>query len=233
MNIDCIIIEDEPLAQNLLHDYIEKVDFITLQGTFNNPLEALPFLKNNSTDLVFLDIEMPKLNGMDFLEVLDEKPEIIFTTAYSSHAVKSYEKNALDYLLKPISFDRFVAAVNKFPSVKEVSDKLETNETEESIFIKSDKNLIRLQYKNILYISGLKDYVEFHTEEEKYIVYHTLKELQAKLPDMFSRVHNSYIVNLGKIKNIKDNHVFIADEQIPISGKYRAEIFDKIDKQTL
>ena len=118
MKINCIIIEDEPLAQKLLEDYISQVDFLEFLDIFNNPLEALPFLKKNKVDLIFLDIEMPKISGMDFLDVLDERPEIIFTTAYSNYAVKSYEKNALDYLLKPITFERFLTAVNKYPAIK-------------------------------------------------------------------------------------------------------------------
>jgi DNA-binding LytR/AlgR family response regulator len=233
MIINCIIIEDEPLAQNLLQDYIEKVDFLSLQKTFNNPIEAIPYLKGNDIDLIFLDIEMPKLSGMDLLDVLENNPKIIFTTAYSSYAVKSYEKNALDYLLKPITFERFLTAVNKFPTVNKEKFTLDDKTEDNSIFIKSEKNLIRLNYNEIIFIEGLKDYVVFHTGNTKHIVYHTLKKLEEKLPNNFMRAHNSYIINLSKVKKLKDNHIYIIETKIPISNKYRDNILKNINKKLL
>lgn len=233
MKINCIIIEDEPLAQKLLEDYINQVEFLELENIFNNPLEALPFLKKNTVELIFLDIEMPKINGMDFLDVLDEQPEIIFTTAYSNYAVKSYESNALDYLLKPITFERFLAAVNKHPMLNSEKFKVEKNQDETSIFIKSDKNLIRLNYSDIYFIEGMKDYVLFYTEIGKHIVYHSLKKLEEILPKQFMRVHNSNIVNLNKIKKIKDNHVYILDRSISIGNKYREEFLRLVNKQLI
>lgn len=233
MKINCIIIEDEPLAQKLLQDYISQVDFLNLLDTFNNPLEALPFMKKSEVHLVFLDIEMPKISGMDFLDVLEEKPEIIFTTAYSNYAVKSYEKNVLDYLLKPITFERFLTAVNKYPALSAEKFTIEESKNENYIFIKSDKNLIRLNYSDIYLIAGMKDYVVFYTGKEKHIVYHTLKKLEEILPEQFIRIHNSDIVNLEKINKIKDNHVYILDRSISIGNKYREKLLQNINKRII
>jgi len=233
MKINCIIVEDEPLAQKLLEDYINQVDFLDLLKTFNNPLEALPFLKKNKVDLIFLDIEMPKISGMDFLDVIEEKPEIIFTTAYSNYAVKSYEKNALDYLLKPITFERFLAAVNKLPDLNAEKFIIEESKNENSIFIKSDKKLIRLNFSDIYFIEGMKDYVVFYTEKEKHVVSHTLKKLEEILPQQFIRVHNSDIVNLEKINKIKDNHVYILNTSISIGNKYREDFLRLVSKRLI
>lgn len=233
MKINCIIIEDEPLAQKLLQDYISQVDFIELLDTFNNPLEALPFLKKYEVHLIFLDVEMPKISGMDFLDVLEERPEIIFTTAYSNYAVKSYEKNALDYLLKPITFERFLTAVNKYPALNTEKFIIEESQNEDYIFIKSEKNLIRLNYSDIYFVEGMKDYVVFYTEKEKHIVYHTLKKLGETLPKQFIRIHNSDIVNLEKVNKIKDNHVYILNKSIPIGNKYREKLLKNLNKRII
>ena len=176
---------------------------------------------------------MPKISGMDFLDVIEEKPEIIFTTAYSNYAVKSYEKNALDYLLKPITFERFLTAVNKYPALNAEKFTIEESKNENYIFIKSDKNLIRLNYSDIYLIEGMKDYVVFYTEKEKHVVYHTLKKLEETLPEQFIRIHNSDIVNLEKIKKIKDNHVYILDKNISIGNKYRENFLKLVIKNYL
>ncbi len=232
MKINCIIIEDEPLAQKLIEDYISQVEFLKLSGIFTNPVEAVPFLKKENVDLIFLDIEMPKINGMDFLDILEDRPEVIFTTAYSNYAVKSYEKNALDYLLKPINFERFFSAVNKHPLLNKENRTAEPADGK-SIFIKSDKNLIRLNYSDIYFIEAMKDYVIFQTEKEKYIVYHTLKKLEVILPKQFIRVHYSHIVNTEKIQKIKDNQLYVLNIPIAVGSKYKDGLMEIINRQII
>lgn len=235
MNISCIIIDDEPLAQKLLKEYIEFVDFLDLKNCFNTALEALPFLKKNEIELIFLDIEMPGINGMEFANLLKAKSKIIFTTAYSQYAVQSYEKNALDYLLKPISLERFLVAVNKYPFTNSKSTSLnkEFEVAADYIFVKSNGQYIRLPFDQIGYIEGLKDYVFFHTPDQRYIVHNSLKKLETLLPFSFHRVHYSYIVNLDLVSRLKDNHLHIFDAKIPVSRSYKTEIYQLIKSRTI
>ncbi|HAS42101.1 MAG TPA: DNA-binding response regulator [Microscillaceae bacterium] len=238
--IHCIIIEDEPFAQKLLQSYIDKIPYLELLATFTNPIEAYPLLHQQTVDLVFLDIEMPQLNGMQFLESLAHSPKIIFTTAYSQYAVESYEKNALDYLLKPITFERFMAAVNKFPQNLESSslppqpfESTSVPPPNQHIFVKVDRQLIKLLYQDILYVESLRDYVQFYTLTARHIVYHSLKKLEQLLPNPFQRVHHSYIVNLDHLEQIRDNHIVLPNKKIPISKKYRDSVLNEIQKRLI
>lgn len=237
MNIQCIVIEDEPFAQKLLESYITKLPYLELKGVFTNPLEAYPCLLDQTVDLIFLDIEMPELNGMQFLDSLTNRPEVIFTTAYSQYAVESYEKSALDYLLKPISFERFMVAVNKFtarqnnasPSAPVAAPAEKPNH----IFVKVDRQLIKLHYADIYCIEALRDYVLFYTPAAQHIVYHSLKKLESLLPGQFQRVHHSFIVNLRHLEQIKDNHLHIPNKQIPLSKKYRETVLTEVQKRLI
>ncbi|OJJ19114.1 hypothetical protein BKI52_20065 [marine bacterium AO1-C] len=238
--IRCIIIEDEPFAQKLLQSYIEKIPYLELLATFTNPIESYPLLHQQTIDLVFLDIEMPQLSGMQFLESLAHPPKIIFTTAYSQYAVESYEKNALDYLLKPITFERFMAAVNKFPPSTEApitmpqpSSIVAEPPKDEHIFVKVDRQLIKLFYQEILYIESLRDYVQFYTLDQRHIVHHTLKKLAQLLPEQFHRVHHSYMVNLDHLEQIRDNHIILPNKEIPISKKYRDLVLQEVQKRLI
>jgi len=238
--IRCIIIEDEPFAQKLLQSYLEKIPYLELLATFTNPIEAYPLLHQQTVDLVFLDIEMPQLSGMQFLESLTHPPKIIFTTAYSQYAVESYEKNALDYLLKPITFERFMTAINKFPKKTKDSDRTYLPLVSaakplknEHIFVKVDRQLIKLFYQDILYIESLRDYVQFYTLINRHIVYHSLKKLEQLLPNQFQRVHHSYIVNLDHLEQIQDNHIVLPNKKIPISKKYRDSVLNEIQKRLI
>ncbi len=230
-NIRCAIIDDEPFAIELLEDYIERVPHLELIASYDNPLLGLQALQTDPVDLLFLDIEMPDLKGMELITSLPSKQtQVIFTTAFSEYAVQSYDKNALDYLLKPIAFERFLLAVNKF----ETKDpKIQFVEKEESIYIKTNGGFKKLSYQEIGFIKAIKDYVMFYTQDHHFIVYHSLKKLEQALPKSFQRIHHSYIINLTNLSEIKYHHCHIWGEKIPISKKYRGEVYEEVGKRLL
>lgn len=230
-NIRCAIIDDEPFAIELLEDYIQRVPNLELIASFDDPVLGLQQLQTDPVDLLFLDIEMPELTGMELIATLPStQTAVIFTTAYSEYAVQSYDKNALDYLLKPIAFDRFLLAVNKF----ETRDpKVQVVEKEESIYIKTNGGFRRLSYEEIGFIKAIKDYVMIYTQDHHFIVYHSLKKLEQALPKYFKRVHHSYIINLTNLSEIKYHHCHIWGEKIPISKKYRAEVYEEVGRRLL
>lgn len=227
--INCVIIDDEPLALELMEDYIQRVQYLNLLGKFDNPLQAIPFINQNPIDLLFLDIEMPEINGLNVVDVLNNRPAIIFTTAYSSYGAASYDKNALDYLLKPINFERFLIAVNKFQQPAEEAVQTQSN----TIFIKSNGAYVQLKYTEIGYIESLKDYVMFYTQTERFVVHHSLKKLEKILPSPFQRVHYSFMANLENVSRIKDHHLTIFDKKVPISRKYREEVYQLIEEKMI
>jgi two-component system, LytTR family, response regulator len=231
MKIRCLIVDDEPYAVNLLAEYISQVSSLVLVKKCYNALEALEFLKDNKADLIFLDINMPQLSGMQLTSLLPGGQLFIFTTAYSEFAVESYEKNAVDYLLKPITFDRFLKAVNKaIPMIQApAADPAFSNK----LFLKTGRTIIQLNYHDVWFVEGLKDYVLFHTAQGKHIVYKRMKELEESLPSQFSRVHNSYIINQDHLQKIEDNHICIEGNRIPVSEKYRESFFKKVNHKLL
>lgn len=233
MSIRCLIVDDEPLAVNLLEQYVSQVPFLTLSGKCYNAMEALSFLHAHEVDIVFLDINMPKLSGLEIAGSLSAQL-VIFTTAYSQHAVESYEKDAVDYLLKPITFDRFVRAVNKACNLlrKSPSD-APTQQAEPVFYIKSGKSIVKINLDEVLFIEGLKDYVCFQCESAKHVVYKRMKELEDILPANFSRVHNSFIVNRDHIQRIEQNQVFIKEHEIPVSEKYKETFLQKVNFRML
>ena len=200
--IRTIIVDDEPLAIEILEAYIMKMPNMNLIAKCSNALEANEVLRTEDIDLMFLDIEMPMMLGTDFLKSLKDPPQIIFTTAYPEFAVQGFELNALDYLLKPISLDRFIKAVNKVVVRYEPSmSSKEYSKSLDYIFVKADKKLVKINFSEIIYIEGLKDYVLIHTDQSRIITLQTMKSLEEKLPvELFIRAHRSYIVNLNRIK---------------------------------
>ncbi len=225
----CLIIDDEPFAVNLLEEYVQQTPFLQLAGKCYNAIEALNFLRGAPVDLLFLDINMPQLSGMQLANLLNQNYQIIFTTAYSEYAVESYELNAVDYLLKPITFERFMKAVQKaIAPHPEPSPPAKEEEAPSNFFVKSGKAVIKLNFAKILYIEALGDYVVFHSSGEKHLVYKRMKELEATLPDFFCRVHNSHIINLNHISKIEDNQVFIGTVALPVSEKYRDHFWQHI-----
>lgn len=237
MNV--IIVDDEPLAQEVIETYISKFPALNLVAKCGNAVEAFEALNSKSVDLMFLDIQMPQISGIDFLKTLSNPPQVIFTTAYSEYAMDGYELNVVDYLLKPISLDRFAKAVNKAISKGQQVQENEASavtptETADYIFVKADKKLIKIRFNEINYIEGLKDYVILHTPNGRIVTLQTMKSLEIKLPsDIFMRVHRSFIVNLGNISIIEGNTVQINKKIIPIGKNYKDVLLKIINKNRL
>lgn len=235
--ISCVIIDDEPLAVQLLEDYIRQTDFLCLAYKYYNAMDALNYLKSNEADLLFLDINMPGLTGMELVSLLPPQQKIIFTTAYSEYAVQSYEKNAVDYLLKPITFERFIQAVNKAEKLmaaeqQPAGENISSHDAG-AVFVKSGKAIIRLELDKIICIEGLKDYVTIYTVDDKVVVYKRMKELTEELPAEFIRIHNSYIINIRHVSRMEDNHVLAGANRIPVSEKYKEGLLLKISGRLL
>ncbi len=233
--LSCLIVEDEPLAIQLLEDYISKTYFLEHRFSTTNPLEGLQKIEKTSFDLIFLDIQMPELNGMDFLKILNNQTKVILTTAYSDFALESYNYGVVDYLLKPISYERFYKSVLKvkdFYDIKlnEIQPEL-TQPEKEFFFIKSEGKQIKLEFQDILYIEGLRDYVNIKTLKDEWIVLENLKDLETTLPNNFLRIHRSFIVNLNKIESVEGNRIFINNLPIPIGETYKSNFQNWLEKQ--
>lgn len=232
--INTIIVDDEPLAQEILETYLQSYEDFELIGMCKNAMEANKLLKDNKVDVMFLDIQMPQLNGIDFLKILDNPPLVVFTTAFKEYALEGFELDALDYLLKPISKERFAKAIEKIRA--ELGKGSEA--FEDSIFVKSDKKLHRLFYDEIYYIEGLKDYVIIKTAKSRIVTLQTMKSLEVKLPQLnFKRIHRSYIINLDKIKSVVGNNVEIEingeKSKLPIGKIYRDDLLDIVNSRRL
>lgn len=234
MTINCIIIDDEPLARKGLKEYIEDVDFLHLVGEFDNPLKATAMLSSGEAQLLFLDIQMPKITGLDFFKTLRTAPPVIFTTAYPQYALEGFEVNALDYLVKPFSFDRFLKSALKAKEFYEV--RLKNKESlqganAEYFFIKSDNKLVKILFDEILYVEALQNYVTIHTTEKKYITYLTFKSVEDYLPaEKFIKTHKSYIVSAAKIDSIEGNDIRIGQYHIPISRNLKDDVMERLLK---
>lgn len=237
MNV--IIIDDEPLALDVLETYIEKIPELTLVAKCRNAIEANKIIRENGIDLIFLDIQMPQITGIEFLKSLKNPPMVIFTTAYSNYALEGFELDALDYLLKPISLDRFMKAVNKALEQYRLTHPDEPfSDGDDFFFVKADKKLVKVRFRDILYIEGLKDYVIIRLEEGRVITLQTMKSLEEKLPsDQFMRIHRSYIVSLEKINALVGNMVELTEKgkpkQLPIGKNYRDELLEIVNKKKL
>lgn len=235
MKLNCIIIDDEPLAIDLLKSYVQKTPFLELIGTFSNALASIETISNNHIDVIFLDINMPQISGLEFSKTLSPSTRIIFTTAYDQYAVEGFRLNALDYLLKPINYTEFLQASNK---ALEWFNLMEKNDTDNavsasSIFVKSGYRIEKIDFDTILYIENQKDYVKFHLENIKEPVSSlmSMQSLEEKLPDkQFMRVHRSFIVNLYKIKTIERNCIVFGKEYIPISESYKVKFMEFLNK---
>jgi DNA-binding LytR/AlgR family response regulator len=233
----CYIIEDEYLAQEILEEYIRKVSFLELKGSYASPLEAAAHLKADPPDLLFLDINMPDLDGLSFIPMLNPKPMIILTTAYDQYALKAYELEVKDYLLKPFTFERFYKAVlrlyqersHRLPLEKR-EEKAEAKNELEYVFLKVGHRIQKVATRDILFVEGMKDYLRIHTTEEKILTLLNFTKLEELLPSQdFARVHRSFLVAINKIDHIEKNRIQIADQIIPISDTY-AEAFYKMLK---
>lgn len=228
MNIKCIITDDEPVARQGLQSYVEKVDFLTLTGVCEDAIQLNTLLKAGQPDLLFLDIEMPYLSGLDLLATLTNPPKVIITSAYEQYALKGYELDVTDYLLKPISFERFLKAVNK---MHDLLQKEAPSAAEKFLFVKSDKQMKKVFLKEILFIEGLENYICIYTASEKILVHSTMKNIYNSLPESnFIQTHRSFIVNIDHVSLIEGNILNIAGHEIPVARNYREIVFTRIIK---
>jgi len=220
--ISCIIVEDEPLALKRTMEYVEKIPYLNLLQSFDNGFEAIGFLREQSVDLMFLDIKMDELTGIQLLESLENKLHVIVTTAYSEYALKGYELNVTDYLLKPFTIERFIQAVEKVSS--QIDSK--TDNPRDFFFVKSDYRIEKVFYSDILFIEGMRDYRNIQTENRKILTLQTFGDLEKELPkSLFCRVHKSFIIPLNKIDLIERNRIKIKDKLIPISETYKSRFY--------
>ncbi len=229
--ITCIAIDDEPLALEILKKYIAKIYFLDLKGTFTDAFEAKKMLDESPVDLVFLDIQMPDINGIELSRIINKKnTAVIFTTAHSEYAVEGFNVDAIDYLLKPIEYDRFLKATYK---AKEYTDYLSNQELQDGyIFVKSDYQMVKINLKDILYIEGLDDYIKIYLPHRPVLTLMTLKTIAQKLPPKeFLRVHRSYIVPITKIENVSRTKIRVADKDIPIGTSYSDSFFAAMDSK--
>ncbi|WP_452598979.1 LytR/AlgR family response regulator transcription factor [Pontimicrobium sp. MEBiC01747] len=221
--LSCILIDDEPLALNLLEDYVKATPFLKLTATCNNAIAAIEILEKEPVDLIFTDIQMPNLSGMEFSKlILNNKAKIIFTTAFEEFAVESYKVNTIDYLVKPISYPEFFTAANK--AKQQLLQDTSQVAIDDYIFVKSDYKLIKIDLKDLIYVEGLKDYLKFYTvnSEKPILTLKSMKSLEEELPkSQFMRVHRSFMVNLKKITTIERNRIVFGDKYIPVSEKYK------------
>ncbi|HOZ15815.1 MAG TPA: response regulator transcription factor [Tenuifilaceae bacterium] len=236
MKIRCIVIDDEPLAIEIIESYIEKIPYVELAGKFSNAIDALQYLKSNKVDLMLLDIQMPELTGIQLMKVLDNPPQVIFTTAYDNYAIKSYELDAVDYLLKPIEFDRFLKAIEKSWKRIERGQSVEVNKVEQTsskdtfIFIKTEHRVQRVEISEILYIEGMKNYLRVVTRTDKFMTLQNFKSICELLPvNQFMRVHKSFVIAVDKIDSIERSRIRIGKQLIPIGDTYKKD-FDQLVK---
>ena len=231
--LSCLIVEDEPLARNLLTEYVNKVPDLRLVSACSSPLAALEILRKEHIDLLFLDIQMPELTGISFLRTLQKKPFVILTTAYSQYALEGYELDVVDYLLKPITFERFLRAVEKVNERVQIPQRVSENPMrpkDDFVFVKDGTKHVKIDLGDILYVEGLKDYVTIHTKNQKVITLQRLKALEEQLPsDRFIRIHHSYIVAVQAIDAVHKGEVKIGTAMLPISESYRKSFREFIE----
>ncbi len=226
MNLHCIIVDDEPLSHEILENYIAKVPGLDLAASFYNAIDALAYLNENSTDLIFLDINMPELSGIGLLKSLQNPPAVVFTSAYPEYAVDGFELEIVDFLLKPFSFERFLKALNKvIHSKKNVADPGADN----FLILKSEKKIYRIRHDEIHYFESAGDYVKVHTAQKVHVVNETLKQFEGSLPaNNFLRIHRSFIVSISKIDYIEGNQVYISKLPIPIGSSYKEGLLERM-----
>jgi DNA-binding LytR/AlgR family response regulator len=231
MKLKCIIIDDEPIARKVLKEFIGDIDFLELIGQAENPLKAISLLNDNAIDLIFLDINMPKINGIDFVKNSNTTASIIMTTAYAEHAVEAYGLDVLDYLVKPIAFERFLKACNKALKLGESKQKVAVHDSQndDHFFIKCENQIEKIFYNDLLYAEAMLNYVMLYTTSKKMMVYITIKSLEEQLPAaIFLKVHKSFLVNTHKVKSIEGNMINIGESKITISQSLREAVINKI-----
>lgn len=238
MELNCLIVDDEPLALDLLESYVQRTSFLHLKGRCGSAVDVLQKLKEERIDLIFLDIQMPELTGLELSRMIEQQVRIIFTTAFEQYALEGFKVNALDYLLKPISYPEFLKAANKALQWFEMKSSAQTagRQEDDCIFVKSDYRLLKIALQKICYIEGLKDYVKIYTEDSPHPVVSliSMKSLEESLPaDSFIRVHRSFIVNLDKVAVVERNRIVFGSTYIPVSDSYRDKFLEFINRKTV
>ncbi|HEY8931392.1 MAG TPA: LytTR family DNA-binding domain-containing protein [Mucilaginibacter sp.] len=237
--MNCVIVDDEPLAREGMASYVREVDFLNLSGVCENPLELIPILDKQNVDLILLDIQMPKMNGIEFLKILQKPPMVIITTAYPSYALEGFQLNVIDYLLKPVTFERFFKAAAKARDYHRLLTQPANGSgaaaaDEDYFFIKCGNKYEKVLFADILYIEGMQNYVNIFTTKGKLMTILSLKSLEENLnKQFFIRVHKSYIVATGHIDGIEGGEIFIRDHRIPISRNYHQQVIDEVVKKRL
>ncbi len=234
--IKCIAIDDEPLALSIIENFCSKIPSVELVASLSNGIEAIEMLNTQDIDLIFIDINMPHLSGIEVVRMLKKPPLIIFTTAYQNYALTGFELSALDYILKPFSFDRFFTAVNKAQKqlslINDTANKEPTKQAD-YIMVKSDYSMVKVAFADVVYIEGLKDYVKIHCTDKAIVTKSTMKNIEERLPSNFMRIHKSFVLNLDHIEKIEGNHLVIGRNRIPIGNQYKESFFNIIDKNRL
>lgn len=234
MKINCLIIDDEPWALDLMEDFIQKIPYLRLVARCEGPMAARPYFEQEEIDLIFLDIRMPDLSGIQFLKTLSKKPSVIFVTAYNEFAVEGFEMDAIDYLLKPVPFDRFVGAVSKAYEYIGYRKNRNVNVNDDFIFIKTSHKIQKIFYEEIIYLEGLKDYTRIHLSGSKkpVVTLQSLKYFESRLPaSTFIRIHRSYIVSLRKLDTVSRKTVFLGETELPCSEHYRSILYTLIGEK--
>ena len=225
----CLIVDDEPLAQEVIENYIARIPHLEVVKKCSDAIQAFEVMKREKIDLIFLDIQMPVIDGLSFLKSVKSIPAVIITTAFPQHAVESYDFDVTDYLLKPISFERFLKAVNKVLDKK--NGPTNTESKAEFIFLKVDGKLVKVNFSEIMYVEGMKDYLKVFLKDKFYVVHQTMKRFEESLPQQqFVRVHKSYIVSLAAVKTIIGNYIEVNDQHIPIGANYKDELIQLVFK---
>jgi len=233
--LKCMVIDDEPLAIQLLANHISKVAFLEMVSSFSNPMEALINFNSNPVDLIFLDIQMPQLTGVQFMKLLQNRAQVVITSAYEQYAIEGFEHNVIDYLLKPISFERFYKAAEKAHNLKNPAHKLDRKPDLYPpkggyIFVKVETKMVRVELDDILFIEGLKNYVSIYTKSQRIVTLQVMKQLEEILPpNRFARVHKSYFIALDKINSIERQEIYIGDRIIPIGITYQEQFFKMLE----
>lgn len=236
MILNCAIIDDEPLAADLLASYAKKTPELNLIGVYDSAVKAMTVLRNNPVDLLFLDIQMPELSGLEFARLLPPETKIVFTTAFNQYAIDGYKVNAVDYLLKPISFETFVKSVNKVVKLCKEQKRQKSLLNDKFVYIKSEYKLVKIAFEDILYVEGLKDYIKIYLSDGRKPVMSlmNMKTLEDNLPsNVFMRVHRSFIVNIAKVDMIDRGRIVVGDMFIPVSESYKDRFQDYLDDHTL
>lgn len=237
MNLSCYIIDDEPLAIEVIESHVSKIDGLDVTATFQNAVKAFQELRKSNVDVLFLDIQMPRLTGIEFLRTLKNPPKVIFTTAYREYAIEGFELDVVDYLLKPVSFDRFLKAVDKvFDSLNSrpvITQQEEYQDDHPFVFVSSDKRNVKICLEEILYIESKRDYILIKTDSKEVNTYQTITYMEERLPDsQFVRVHRSFIINLNKIESWSNNEIELKEAKIPIGRTYKREALRKLGEKS-